>query len=352
MTDIAHAPSTSLQDSLIRQSAEFILSIQHEDGAIPWFTGGKLDPWDHTEAAMALSVAGEWQAAERAYDWLLRNQLDDGSWLAHYFADDASTVSTEPPLRETNFVAYVATGFWHHYRITGNKATLRRFFPCLQRAMDFVIRYQTEHGDIAWAVDVNGEARNDALVTACASIIRSLECAVLAAQTLAIDCEHWQAAGAKLSQALLHKPERFDRTWASKARFSMDWYYPILAGLYSVPAATERLEHRWHEFVETSLGCRCVSDEPWVTMAETSELVISLVAAGQEQKAQALFQTLAQWRDHDGGYWTGYVFRDKAIWPAEKTSWTAGAVLLAVDALYKLTPAHNLFTQPNKLAQR
>ena len=68
-------------------------------------------------------------------------------------------------------------------------------------------------------------------------------------------------------------------------------------------------------------------------MAETSELVIALVASEEPEKAHQLFNTLYQWRDTDGGFWTGYVFRDQTIWPAEKTTWTAGAVLLAADAL-------------------
>ena len=81
-------------------------------------------------------------------------------------------------------------------------------------------------------------------------------------------------------------------------------------------------------------------------MAETSELVIALVMAQQQQKAQTLFDTLAQWQQPDGGYVTGYVFKDDTIWPEDKTSWTAGAVLLAADALYQLTPAAGLFTHP------
>jgi hypothetical protein len=32
-------------------------------------------------------------------------------------------------------------------------------------------------------------------------------------------------------------------------------------------------------------------------------------------------------------YWTGYVFDDDAVWPRERTSWTAAALLLAVAAL-------------------
>jgi hypothetical protein len=35
----------------------------------------------------------------------------------------------------------------------------------------------------------------------------------------------------------------------------------------------------------------------------------------------------------DGLYWTGYVFEDDAVWPRERTTWTAGALLLAVAAL-------------------
>lgn len=34
-----------------------VLAVQCDDGAIPWFRGHHLDPWDHTEAAMALDAA-------------------------------------------------------------------------------------------------------------------------------------------------------------------------------------------------------------------------------------------------------------------------------------------------------
>ncbi len=44
-----------------------ILALQRADGAIPWFDGGVVDPWNHTEAAMGLATAGEIEAATRAY---------------------------------------------------------------------------------------------------------------------------------------------------------------------------------------------------------------------------------------------------------------------------------------------
>ena len=35
-----------------------IAAVQRRDGQIPWFEGGHCDPWNHVEAAMALSVCG------------------------------------------------------------------------------------------------------------------------------------------------------------------------------------------------------------------------------------------------------------------------------------------------------
>lgn len=348
-TSTLTSPHTSLPAEL-QGTVAYILGVQMPDGAIPWYAGGKLDPWDHTEAAMALSIAGEHAAAERAYHWLAQQQLDDGSWYANYFPNAAadSGGSTHQELRETNFVAYAATGVWHHFLVSRDSQFLAAMFPCIRRAVEFVLRYQSECGEIAWAVDADGKGQGDALVTACSSVLRSLDCACQIAQALDKPWATWKSAADRLAATLLTKPERFDRTWESKERFSMDWYYPILAGLFTESEARRRIAARWPEFVEADLGCRCVSDEPWVTMAETSELVIALVASGEREKALALYQTLHQWRDLDGGYWTGYVFRDKTIWPAEKTTWTAAAVLLAADALFALTPAHRLFLDPRE----
>ena len=39
-----------------RQTGRSIAAAQLPSGAIPWFAGGQIDPWDHTEAAMGLDV--------------------------------------------------------------------------------------------------------------------------------------------------------------------------------------------------------------------------------------------------------------------------------------------------------
>jgi hypothetical protein len=104
------------------------------------------------------------------------------------------------------------------------------------------------------------------------------------------------------------------------------------------------MSRQWNEFVETGLGCRCVSDEPWITIAETSELILALEATGNHESATRLYQWLHQWKDDDGGYWTGYQLEEDKLWPKEKPTWTAAAVLLAGDAISDTTPASKLFS--------
>lgn len=331
---------TLLPEGFLRRSADYILARQQKDGAIPWFDGGHADPWDHVEAAMGLSIAGELTAAERAYGWLAEIQLSDGSWWAAYKDGEVHNCKR----RESNFVAYVATGIWHHYLVSGDGQFLRNYWPSVERAVEFVLALQTGHGEIHWAVDSNGKPMEDALITGCASIYKSLECAINIALSLGEARPHWVESRERLGEALRKKPQRFDRTWESKARFSMDWFYPVLTGVFSENSARERLQEKWDEFVVVGLGCRCVNDEPWVTVAESCELTMALLAAGERGLAEEIYTQLHRWQDGDGGYWTGYVYRDKAIWPEEKTTWTVGAMLLAADALCGLTPASDLFT--------
>jgi len=333
---------TPLPDFL-RAAADFIKRTQHDDGCIPWFENGKCDPWDHIEAAMGLTVAGEFEAAKKAYYWLQQQQLPDGSWWANY----QNNLPLDTDHRETNFIAYIATGLWHFYLASGDTSFLEDFFPTLEKAIDFVLHYQAHSGEIYWAVDQHGHAREDALVTACSSIYKSLTCALDIARHLHRTKPEWHRAQLRLHETLRKHPECFDRTWESKARYSMDWFYPILGGVLKPADANARLDQRWQEFMEPGVGCRCVSDEPWVTIAESSELTLALVAAGRIDQATELFEALQRWQDTDGAYWTGYNFRDDVIWPDEKTTWTAGAVLLAGDALFRFTKAANLFHLPD-----
>jgi hypothetical protein len=326
-------------EALLRPTVNYILRNQWADGGIPWSDNNKLDPWDHIEAAMGLAIGGEYDAAKKAYQWLAQHQLKDGSWWAEYRQGQAPDESH----RETHFIAYIAVGIWHFYRVTHDRQFLRDFFPVVEHAINFVLRYQADTGEIFWAVDEKGQPQEDALVTACSSIYKSLECAIAIAETLNFKADYWRQAYQKLGVAITRHPERFDRTWAPKTRFSMDWFYPVLTGVIRNKPAQLRLEQKWNEFVKNELGCLCVNDEPWVTVAESCELTLALLAAGEHTKAVMLFSWLFQFMDEDGGYWTGFNYRDQVIWPKEKTTWTCGAVLLAADALTEHTGACDLF---------
>jgi hypothetical protein len=113
----------------------------------------------------------------------------------------------------------------------------------------------------------------------------------------------------------------------------MDWYYPILGGVLSGTAAEDRLREGWDRFVVPGSGVRCVADRPWVTVAETCELVLVLEGLGWDEEAQNLFEWVQTLRAPGGAYWTGATVPEGTVWPEEQPTWTSGAVLLAADAL-------------------
>src|SRR5450759_880325 len=124
---------------------------------------------------------------------------------------------------------------------------------------------------------------------------------------------------------------------------------PISTPLYSSAASDvykrqrAHLNRRWDDFVVPGLGARCVSDRPWVTVAETCERVLTLDAVGEGPRARVLFDCVQHLRDDDGGFWTGYVWPDRAIWPEERSTWTSAAVVLAADALACSSSGNGLF---------
>ena len=242
-------------------------------------------------------------------------------------------------IRDTNFIAYIATAIWHHFKLHSDMDFAAANWPMVKAALDFVIALQSPHGDIRWTAPDPQTPENDALVTGNSSIHKSLICGEKLAAALGHDAQTWTRARHKLADALAHKPERFDRTWAPKTRYSMDWYYPVLSGALSHDQAAARLQARWDDFVIDGFGCRCVEDEPWVTVAETAELIMALAAHGHQDKAEEMLGWLAQFRDENGAYWMGMQVEERVFWPVERPAWTSGAVILAHDAVQKLTPA-------------
>jgi hypothetical protein len=315
---------SGLTAAAIDETGQAIAAAQLASGQIPWFPGGQTDPWDHIEAAMGLDVAGRHDEARAAYEWLRRTQNPDGSWYRSYHG---STVVDH--VREANFAAYLAVGLLHHVHHGASEDFVDRMWPTLVGGLDFTLGLQAPGGEIAWARSINGRAAGEALLTGCSSIFHSLRCALELARHRGEPQPDWELAATTLGHAIVAHPERF----SPRERFSMDWYYPILGGVLRGPAALARLDSGWSTFVVPGLGVRCVSDRPWVTGAETCELVLALCALGEHARAAEQFASMQHLRHDDGSYWTGYVYPDDARWPVERTTWTAGAVLLATATL-------------------
>lgn len=315
--------------------AGLIAATQKPSGEIPWSPGDKTDPWDHIESAMGLQVGGYAAEARQAFGWLAREQLPDGSWYQAY--RDGRPAERA---REAHHAAYIAVGLYHHYLVTGDTAFLRQMWPTLCGGIDFALRLQTPGGEVHWAVSPEGRVDPMALLTGSSSIYMSLKCALAVAGCLGHSRPAWQASLERLGEAIRRHPHRFNMT---KSRFSMDWFYPVLAGAVTADAAEKRIRRLWKKFIVEGQGVRCVSDQPWVTIAETCEFVLALVAMGQRDLAEMIFGWISDKRYPDGAFWCGFTFPDMVVWPEEKITWTNAVVLMAADALYDLTPAGRFF---------
>jgi hypothetical protein len=309
--------------------AEFVTTgraierMQAPSGAIAW-PDGHIDAWDHIECAMALSACGLSRAARLAYEWLRSAQRPDGSW-----ARSVVSTAVADPAAEAHHAAYVAVGVWHEYLVSGDISFTELMWPAVRLAVDWTLGLATPRGEILWERDASGVPGSFALLSGCASIYQSLRCAVALAKVAGDPQPDWEQAADQLGYLVTSHPEVF----ADKSRFAMDWYYPVLGGAVRGSAAVARIEAGWDTFVVPELGVRCVSDQPWVTVAETCELAVALDSCGLRSAALPLFETVRRQRQADGSYWTGWQYVNAQPFPRECSSWTAAAVVLAADAL-------------------
>jgi hypothetical protein len=329
-----------LSGDQLRATVAWIAAQQDRDGALPWDRSGRLDPWDSVEAAMALDVGGEHARAAAAYRWLAARQRDDGSWAAEYREGAESS-----PAAESNHAGYLAVGAWHTWLATRDEELVTELWPAVRRGLDLVVRMQLAGGAVSWALRPDGTPDDTALLTGNASLFQALRCGIALAGLAGEDQPDWDLAVTDLGEALRERPEAF----ADRSRYSMDWYYPVLGGAVRGTAAHDRIDAAWDTFVVPGLGIRCVSDHPWVTGAETCELVLALAAVGRRDAALEQLAAMQHLRDDEGAYFTGFVYADDAVWPVERTTWTAGAVVLAADALAGASAAAGLFTDPGAL---
>jgi len=322
------------------RTAQSIADLQLPTGMIPWFEGGHCDPWNHVETAMALDVAGMHNNAERAYEWLVDMQRDEGGWNNYYLPDG----SVEDIKLDTNVCAYVATGVWHHWLCTWDRAFVDHLWPTVERALEWVLTMQRPDGTILWACEPEARPWNYALLTGSSSIMHSLQCGAKLAELINEPRPHWSAAAGALAEVIATQS---DTAFEPKTRWAMDWYYPVLTGAMTGEDAKARMNDGWETFAMEGRGIRCVSDEPWVTASETAECSLSFTAIGDIATATDLLRWTRAHRCDDGAYSTGIVYPSLERFPTgERSAYTGAAVILAADAICGASAGSRLFV-PN-----
>ena len=135
----------------------------------------------------------------------------------------------------------------------------------------------------------------------------------------------------------------------------MDWYYPVLGGVVLGDAGRARLDERRDTFVMEGRGVRCVSDRPWVTVAETCECALAHLAVGDRQtrprRCSAGPSSSATTTAATGPAPSSPT--RSASPAASARTYTAAAVVLAADALAGAPPAASaLFVEPRPASCR
>ena len=264
-------------------------SSSRPTAAIPWAVGEHIDPWNHVEAAMALLVGGEVEAAEAAYDWCLATQHADGSWPMKIIGDRgrgrqrrdqhvglprgrrlaplAASAGTEAFVRRCGRRCAAASTSWpacscrrRHRLVAAGRRQGQRPTRCSPAARASTTRCGPASRSPSWS---RSRSRTGS----------------------------WRPAGCGT---------RWRRTAtcsSTRPTFSMDWYYPVLGGplrgARGAPAA-----RRAAGTTSSSPGsaCRCVDTNPWVTGAETCELVLALDASATASGRSEIFADMQHLR--------------------------------------------------------
>lgn len=335
--NISHIDPNSLDG--LNHLGKFLVDVQFLSGAIPSNQDGSHDPWDHLEALMGLTTLGYKTQALKGLSWMVSNQNQDGSWYNLY--------QDEKPLelnKQTNYAAYIAVAVWHFYLINNDVNFLQEFWEPVKKGILFSLSFQHDNGAIAWNIDEFEKIDEDYLLTGCSSIAKSLECAIAICQALGDQNyeSKWRIAHSKLIGAL-EKPSGIFDLKKDRSRFSMDWYYPILGGINSKKRINSLTTKIKDSFWIQGLGIKCVLDEPWVTVAETSECSIAYKKIGKDKIALELLHNAISIVDSKSIPYMGWQFHENIYWPDETPSWTSAACILAADANNQLTSGAGLF---------
>ncbi|MEC8218429.1 MAG: hypothetical protein VXZ97_04620 [Pseudomonadota bacterium] len=334
-----------LRKEIFKINGAYIKSIQYKSGAIPSNKDGTHDPWDHIESIMGLNIYKDIEASKSAFNWLTHHQNSDGSWYAKYYKTDA--IEKNKP---THFSPYIAVAALHFFRIFKDINFLQSIWSSIELAVNFSVELQQDNGTIPWSINNNSQIENDYLLTGCSSILKSIECGIALSKILneTENIEKWKKAHLLLSNAIQDPDGKFDLI-KDRKRFSMDWYYPILSGCLKQDEKSHYINKIFKDFYLDGIGIKCVIEEPWVTVAETSEFILALMCAGYDDEAKRLLFDVINISDEEGIPFMGWQYEQNIFWPEEKPSWTAAALMLSADCVFDYSDASDLFKSDQRL---
>lgn len=303
------------------QTGEFLAKNQQRDGMIPWYPGGHADPWNHTEAVIALFLCGRIREATAGLRWLSSRQNRDGSFC-HYYQKNG----VKEPRRDLNCCIYPAVGLYLGYQLTRSTQMLEEFRPMISAALNYVASHQHSDGSFPWAVDPDGRPHVGRLLAGSSSMVISLSACEALFRDAPQEALVANLVRQRLADAMTSHRLRFD----DKSDWAMDWYYPLLAGLGDREVHAFRTGHLLSRHLDKGGGIRCVASSPWVTAAETAEFAAALSLTGRGKLAQRVASGLTRFRTEEGGYYTGISLTNGKTFPGEESStYSAAAVVLA-----------------------
>ena len=246
----------------LKSAKDWILANQNEKGAILWDQTGKWDYWDHCECLIALAIYQEWEAFDKGIHFCL-GQLDDKGLVKSEYINEKVTKA----FNEAHHTAYIFLPLLQKYLVDQDLDYLKSFRTQIHFIYATLKKFKAEDGFYFWAQDESGFSDNS-LITATCSIELSRRAYNRICEILG-DTDCLDTSEAITSSSL--KSKNFNRDGIDRSRFSMDAYYPLLCNCGNKSDAEKVLQ----KFYVEGMGVKCVVEEPWITLAESSECVIA-----------------------------------------------------------------------------
>jgi len=165
----------------------------------------------------ALDRCGLSEAAEGFYYWAAGVQDEDGSWQQRFYMDGNIAPSWGIQIDEGGSIIW---GILEHYKVTKNKDFLIKLWPCVQKGVEFLIKFTDAETGLPWlSFDLWEERLGEhaySSAAVCAGIQAGAEVADLIGAPQELSAK-WRGHAQKLREAILKnfwKPEwnRFVRS--------------------------------------------------------------------------------------------------------------------------------------------